>query len=620
MYIRKTTRKYKGKEYTNHLLVESVQTPKGPRQKTICSLGDLRPRSRGEWLKLAHKVEQALAGQEDLFEDADEEVRAILAKVRKRSRTEHKRRKPSNKPPEVVGVLTDKVSTERHREAGPVHAGYQFWRCLGLEEILKAKKLSSRSRELICTMVLNRLVAPKSEHAMPAWLETAAVDDVLGASLEGLSEDAFYRAMDRVYPHRHDIESELVKNEVELFNLDRTVFFYDLTSTYFEGLARGNAKAKRGYSRDKRPDCTQVVVALVVNRDGFPLLHEVFEGNTQDRSTLGKMLELIDERIGLQEGQTVVVDRGMAYPENLDEIRNHPKKLHYIVATRQSERDQWLDDFEGLDDFEQVIRKPSPRNPFQKKSSVRVKTRQKDGEVYALCISSQRIEKDRAIREKQEQRLIKDLKALQKRVQAGRLKQTVKIGEAIGRLRERYPRVARYYRIVFNEEEQAVHFSVLEAKHASAKQLDGSYLLRSDRTDLTAGELWHTYILLTRAENAFCNMKSPLRLRPVFHQVERRVDTHIFLSILAYHLLVSIEKTMLDKGVHTSWATIRDTLSTHQTCTIVLPTDSGDVLKIRKGSTAEPIHREIYTHLNLPTEPMTATKVLTLGGQLSEDL
>jgi len=273
----------------------------------------------------------------------------------------------------VVGVLTDKVSTERHRQAGPVHAGYQFWRRLGLEEILKAKKLSRRSRELICTMVLNRLVAPKAEHAMPAWLETTAVDDVLDASLEGVSEDAFYRAMDRVYPHRQDIESELVNNEVELFNLDRTVFFYDLTSTYFEGLAFGNTKAKRGYSRDKRPDCKQVVVALVVNRDGFPLLHEVFEGNTQDRSTLGRMLKLIDERIGLQEGQTVVVDRGMAYPENLDEIRNHPKKLHYIVATRQSERDQWLDDFEGLDGFEEVIRKPSPRNPFQKKSSVRVK-------------------------------------------------------------------------------------------------------------------------------------------------------------------------------------------------------------------------------------------------------
>lgn len=617
MYIRKTKRTYKGKTYTNHLLVESVHTPKGPRQKTICSLGDLRSRSRGEWLKLAHKVEEALVGQEDLFDQADKEVRVIVAKVReRRSRKEKKSAEMSG---EVVGVLTDKVRTEKHREAGPVHVGYQIWRRLGLEEILEAEALSRRTRHLICAMVLNRLVAPKAEHAIPAWLKTTAIEDIFDTALEGLSEDAFYRAMDRIYPHRHDIESALVQQEMDLFNLDQTVFFYDLTSTYFEGLARGNPKAKRGYSRDKRPDCKQVVVALVVNRDGFPLLHEVFEGNTQDRSTLGKILELIDKRIGLQEGQTVVVDRGIAYPENLDQIRNHPKNLHYIVATRQSERDQWLDDFEGLDGFKEVIRKPSPRNPFQKKSSVCVKTRWKDGEVYALCISSQRVQKDRAIREKQEQRLLKDLKALEKRVQAGRLKQTLKIGEAIGRIRERYPRVARYYHIVLDEHERVLKFSVDASKHTSAKQLDGSYLLRSDRTDLTAEELWRIYILLTRAENAFCNMKSPLRLRPVFHQVERRVDTHIFLSILAYHLLVSIEKTMLDNGVHTSWETIRDALSTHQTCTIVLPTDSGDVLRIRKGSTPEPAHREIYKLLNLPVQPMTTSKIWTLGAQVSQD-
>jgi transposase len=613
VYIRKTNRTYKGKTYTNHLLVESVHTPKGPRQKTICSLGDLRPRSRAEWLKLAHKVEEALVGQQCLFDQSDEEVRAIVAKVRERKNSQK-----TESAQETVGALTDKVCTEKHREAGPVHVGYRFWRRLGLEEILQGTGMSERTRQLICAMVLNRLVAPKSEHAMPAWLATTAVEDILDTPLEGLCEDALYRAMDKVYPHRHDIESALVKKEIDLFNLDRTVFFYDLTSTYFEGLALGNPKAKRGYSRDKRPDCKQVVVALVVNRDGFPLLHEVFDGNTQDRSTLGKILNLIDKRIGLQEGQTVVVDRGMAYPENLDEIRKHPKKLHYIVATRQSERDQWLDDFEGLDGFEEVIRKPSPRNLFQKKSSVRVKTRQKDGEVYALCISSQRVEKDRAIRQKQEQRLINDLEALEKRVQEGRLKQTIKIGEAIGRIRERYPRVARYYQIVFDQDERVLTFSLDASKHASAKQLDGSYLLRTDRTDLTAEALWRIYILLTRAENAFCNMKSPLCLRPVFHQVQRRVDTHIFLSILAYHLLVSIEKTILDNGVHTSWATIRDSLATHQTCTIVLPTDSGEVLRIRKGSTPEPTHREIYKLLNLPVEPIPATKTWTVPPELPQ--
>jgi transposase len=567
----------------------------------------LRPRPRSEWLKLAHKVEQALAGEDDLFEDRDEELRAIVSRVREREGRGAQGRSRATGG-EVVAVRVDEASTEVHREVGPVHVGYEFWKRLGLEEILQEQGLSKRTRLLISCIVLNRLIEPKAEYAIPPWLETVAAGDILDADFEELSEDALYRAMDRIAPRAKKIETALVEREVELFNLDRTVLFYDLTSTYFEGLARRNPKAKRGYSRDKRADCKQVVVALVVNRDGFPLLHEVFEGNTQDRKTLGKMLELIDQRVGLQQGQTVVVDRGMAYPENLEQLRNHPKQLHYIVATRQSERDQWLEEFEGAEGFEEVLRKPSPRNPFQKKSTIRVKAKEADGELYALCISSERTEKDRAIREKQEQRMVGDLERLSRRVQAGQLKQPVKIGEAIGRIKERYPRVARYYRIVFDQKQATLSVSLHAEKRKKAEQLDGSYLLRSDRTDLSAEALWRTYILLTRAENAFRNMKSPLRLRPIHHQIERRSDTHIFLSLLAYHLLVSIEKTMLDQGVHSSWQTICEALSTHEMCTIVLPADSGEILRIRKASTPEPVHRQIYELLNVPTQPVPPKK------------
>lgn len=605
MFVRKTTSRRKGKTYTNHLLVESVRTSRGPRQRTICSLGDLRPRPRGEWLKLAHKVEQALAGEGDLFDEQDEELKAIVSRVRKRQERGGGSKATGR---EVVAVRVDEASTEMHREVGPVHVGYEFWKRLGLEDILQERRLSKRTRLLSCCIVLNRLIDPKPEYAIPAWLGTVAAGDILATDFEGLSEDALYRAMDRIAPCAKQIESALVEREVDLFNLDRTVLFYDLTSTYFEGLAKRNQKAKRGYSRDKRADCKQVVLALVVNRDGFPLLHEVFEGNTQDRKTLGKMLELIDERVGLQQGQTVVVDRGMAYPENLEQLRNHPKQLHYIVATRQSERDQWLEDFDASGDFEEVLRKPSPRNPFQKKSTIRVKAKEADGELYALCISSERIEKDRAIRQKQEQRMVADLERLRRRIAEGRLKQPVKIGEAIGRIKERYPRVARYHHILFDPKQATLSFSLHTEKLKKAEQLDGSYLLRSDRTDLSGDALWRTYILLTRAENAFRNMKSPLRLRPIHHQIERRSDTHIFLSLLAYHLLVSIEKTMLDNGVHTSWQTICEALTTHEMCTIVLPADSGEVLRIRKASTPEAVHRQIYHLLNVPTQPVPPKK------------
>ena len=610
MYIRTSQRKYKDKVYTNHLLVESVHTPKGPRQRVVCSLGDLRPRPRAEWLKLAHKVEDALVGQGDLFEEPDEEVQAIVAKVRaRRARQEREKAGAAGRDgDEVVSVVTDEVKTERHREAGPVHVGHEFWRRLGLDEILEGVGLSRRRRELACAMVLNRLIDPKPEYAMPDWIRSTALGDILERDFEGLAEDALYRTMDRLEPHRRAIESALVERERELFNLDRTVFFYDLTSTYFEGLAKGNPKAQRGYSRDKRPDCPQVVVALVVNRDGFPLMHEVFEGNTQDRETLEQMLELIDRRVGLEEGQTVVVDRGMAYRENIETLEAHPKQLHYIVATRQSERDRWLADFDELEGFEEVIRTPSPRNPFQKKSTIRVKMKRADGQTYVLCLSSERAEKDRAIREKQEGRLLDDLAKLEKRIQNGRLVRPVKIGEAIGRVKERYPRVARYYRIEYDSESKRFTYLLDVEKRRQAEELDGSYLLRSNRTDLAADEAWRLYMLLSRAENAFRDMKSPLMLRPIHHQLERRVDTHIFLCLLAYHLLVAIEKTLLDQDVHTCWKTLRDKLKTHQTCTVVLPTDTGDVLRIRTGSTPEPQHRTIYELLNVSQQIIPTRK------------
>jgi len=609
MYVRKTTRKYKDKVYTNHILVESVYTPKGPRQRTVCSLGDLKPRSRAKWLKLAHKVQVALVGQGDLFEQDDEETQDIVAKVRARQAPPTSQAGPDAE--EIVRVVAHEVETEQHREGGPVHVGQEFWQRLGLDAILQAQGLGARTRALACAMVLNRLIDPKSEHAMPDWLRRTALADILGTDFSQLAEDALYRTMDALGPHRTAIESALVERETALFNLDRTVLFYDLTSTYFEGVANKNPKAKRGYSRDKRPDCKQVVVGLVVNRDGFPLLHEVFEGNTQDRSTLAQMLDLIDRRVGLQEAQTVVVDRGMAYPENLETLRTHPKNLHYIVATRQSERDAFLGDFDDLEGFEEVIRLPSPQNPFQKKSTIQVKLKRKDDETYVLCLSSERVEKDRAIRENQERRLLADLAKLEGRIRNGRLKDPLKIGEAIGRLKERYPRVARYYRIGYDAEKKRLTYPVDAHKHQQAQDLDGSYLLRSDRNDLSADEAWRVYMLLTRAENAFRNMKSPLALRPVYHHVERRVDTHIFLSILAYHLLVAIEKTLLDQDVHSSWQTLRDHLKTHQVCTVVLPTDKGDVLRIRKGSTPEPQHQAIYHLLGVPTQIIRPRKTWT---------
>jgi len=606
MYIRKSSRTTKGKTYFNYVLVESVLTPKGPRQKVICSLGDLRPRPQAEWLALAHKLTSALSGQADLLaaQAPDPELQQLVAKVQ------------AAQPPflapvshsDLLAVHVDQVRAEESREAGPVHVGYQFWLRLGLDGILAQAGLNERTRQLTCAMTLNRLIHPASELAMPDWIRYTALSDILQVDFQDLAEDALYRNLDKLHKQRVTVEAALADREKTLFSLDQTVFLYDVTSTFFEGLALANPKAKRGYSRDHRSDCKQVLIGLAVNRDGFPLAHEVFAGNRHDSTTLEEMLTALDKRVGLHPGQTVVVDRGMSGEENLSKIVN--KKLHYLVAEPYGARGDWVEEFENDQDFVEVKRQPSPTNPSQRKSTIRVKMRRVDGETHVLCLSSERQEKDRAIREAHEKKLLVDLEKLSKRVKKvkGRGTKPGEVLESIGRLKERYSRVARYYRMEYDSQTKVFQYSLDEAKRARAQKLDGSYLLKTDREDLSADEAWRIYTLLTKAEAAFRTLKSPLGERPIFHHKEGRVEAHIFLCVLSYHLLMSIEKTLLDAGVHTSWATVRETLKTHQVNTIVLPTDGGLVLRIRQGTTPEPAHRELYQKLRIGSEVVSPHK------------
>ena len=594
MYLRKASRTYKGKTCFNYLLVESHLTPKGPRQKIICSLGDLSPRPKEQWLELARKLESALTGQQDRFASTrpEAELETLVTKVkagprRPRAQQDQPALAASVEPgEEKIAVLTGAVRSEHSREAGPVHVGYQFWQRLRIDAILEEAGLSERARQLSCAMTLHRLIHPASELAMPDWIRSTALPDILGIDFQGLAEDALYRNLDKLHPRREPIEAALAERERNLFDLDQTVFLYDVTSTYFEGRALANPKARRGYSRDHRGDCKQVLVGLAVNRDGFPLAHEVMAGNRHDSTTLEEMLAALDRRVGLREGQTVV------------------------VAAPYSERHEWLEEFQDAAEFEEVWRGPSPRNPFQKKSTIQVKLRQAVGETHVLCVSSERKEKDRAIRQAHEKRLVADLAKLEKRVAKGQGKGTKpeEVQQSIGRLRERYSRVARYYRMEYDAQAKTFHYSLDEAKRAPAEKLDGSYLLKTDREDLSADEAGRIYILLTRAEAAFRTLKSPLGQRPVFHHKEGRVEAHIFLCVLAYHLPISIEKTLLNQGVHTSWATVRETLKTHQVNTIVLPTDGGLVLRIRKGTTPQPAHRELYAKLGIEPEVIPPRK------------
>jgi transposase len=595
VFIKRTTRRVGTKTYVNHLLVESVATAQGPRHRTICSLGTLAPAPAEDWRGLAHKLSAALGGQTTLVPDPV--VDALAARARPA-----RGRAPDRPAGDAVAIHADQVRVEDVREAGPVHVGHQLWQALTLDTILAEAGLSARARRLSEIMTLNRLVSPASEHAMPDWIRRTALSDLLGTDFRTLSDEALYRNLDRLHPQRAAIEQALAARERTLFNLDDTLYLYDLTSTYFEGQCPRNPQAKRGYSRDHRPDCKQVVVGLVLDRDGFPKAHEVFDGNRQDRTTVDEMLTALEQRTGRHGGATVVVDRGMAFAENLAQIR--ARGHHYLVAGRPPERHAHLAAFEDDTGWTEIVRTPSPRNPGQHKTRVVIKRAGSGDEVHILCRSDGRRDKDQAIRDKHEPRFLRDLTKLQTRVAHGRLRAAAKIHEALGRLKERYARVARYYALAYDDATRAVTWTAQADLQTRAQQLDGTYLLRTDRQDLSDEEIWRLYMLLTRVEAAFRAMKSPLMERPIFHHLEHRVQTHIFLCVLAYHLLVAIEKRCLDQGVHTSWATLREQLSTHQVVTVVLPATNGRTLRLRTSATPEAIHYEIYRTLQIPSEVM----------------
>jgi transposase len=592
VFIKQTRKKLKGKTYSNYLLVESVATARGPRHRVVCSLGSLAPAPREHWLRLAHNLQDSLGGQESLLAKSarEQELAAKLAAAPHGARATRR----------AVEFDTEALEVEQARQAGAVHVGHQIWERLGLEEMLAKAGLSHKTRLLTELMVLNRLIEPASELAMSEWVRRSALCDILKTDFSALNEDRLYRNMDQLYPKRAQIEAALCRREKSLFSLKENILLYDLTSTYFEGLCLANPKAQRGYSRDSRPDCKQVLIGLVLDAEGFPKAHEVFAGNRPDTTTVDEMLGVIEQRMGSKAQATVVVDRGMASAENLAAIR--ARGHHWLVAGHQSERADYLEQFEEEEGWQEIVREASPRNPGQKKVRVLVKPAAgADGaQTLALCWSEGRTLKDRAIRERAQARFLADIENLQRRIASGRLRQEAKIHEAIGRLKERYSRVARYYQIHYEPGAGLLSWREDQARKQKAQALDGSYLLKTSRSDLDAEEIWRTYILLTRVESAFRTMKSPLCERPIFHHLERRVETHIFLCVLAYHLLVCIERAFLDRGIHTSWETLREQLSTHQVVTVRLPATDGRILTIRRDTRPEELHQQIYQTLRIP--------------------
>ena len=592
MYIVASRRKSGGKTYTYYNLVEGVRTEKGPRHRVILSLGKLDHVREDRIRLLGRLIDQRLSGQKRLLPPEADEA-SLREEAERIARLVIEKQASENPSGERVSIDPEGMEVSEAVLLGPVHVGVGLWRTLGLDEILAEAGLGERQRIAAMVEVVARLVHPTSELATSRWVERTALGDLLARKLDFLSKDTLYRVSDKLWQAREHIEAALGEHERSLFALPETMVLYDLTSTYFEGRAESNGKAARGYSRDRRGDCKQLVVGLVLDEAGFPKATETWQGNTADSTTLAAMLDQLESRCGQQSGVTVVIDRGIASQDNLALLTE--RGYHYITGLAAGSRTQWLGEISEAD-FTPV----DAEHP-----NVAVSLKQRDGEAFLLVRSADRIEKDRAIRERFTERLHAELTRIAEAVTSGKLT-AEGAAERIGRARERYQRASRLFdtELIEDDEGLRLEWSYREERLAEAKALDGVYILRTDRMDLEAGELWQVYMMLQQVERSFRYLKSSLGIRPIYHQHEQRCDAHLFISLLAYHLLHTAEHMLRSQGEHRSWPTIMSELETHRVLTVSFDDDQGRRHHLRLATRPTESQTAIYRMLGLTANPL----------------
>lgn len=567
MFLRPCYRTKNGKRHAYWALVESYRTDRGPRQRVIGYLGELdKPRRLG--------VKRAASGkdaphQRVLFDDTEAEW---------------------------VEVDIQHVRVERCVDFGGPWLGLEVLRKVNLIGLLKKVIPSGREEipfsEMVMVLVLCRLCDPSSELRIAEHIYgQTAIAELLGIPAEKVNDDRLYRALDKLLPHKGELEVHLKNRLGKLFDLEYDLLLYDVTSTYFEGEAKGNPKAQRGYSRDHRPDCKQVCIALVVTKNGTPLGYETFPGNRSDVTTVEEIVETMEARYGKAD-RIWVLDRGMISEENLAFLREGRRR--YIVGTPKS----------MLKRFQQQLLSDDWQKVYQ---DVEVKLcASPDGqETFILCRSADRREKERAMHQRFEERIEEGLKRIEESCGRRRHK-PITIAKRVGRLLGRNTRAAGLFQTDIRAEPDGrakLVWSKLQAWRQWANLSEGCYLLRSNMTDWTAQELWHAYMQLTEAEAAFRIHKSDLRIRPIWHQKEQRVDAHILVCFLAYVLWKTLGQMCLRAGVGHEPRRVFDELARIKAVDVVFPTRSG--VQIRRRCVTRPTNHQAillqHLGLNLPS-------------------
>jgi transposase len=561
MYLRRHDKRVSGEDYGYWSLVESVRTVRGPRQRIVATIGKLPGLDKEErvgWEEIGRILDGRPRPESGLFEESAD-------------------------PPLWATVNINQVSVERLRHFGDVYLALLLWSKLGFAEFCKEHLPGGREdipwSIMVCILVLARFCAPSSElQIAESWYDKTALEDLLGVACEKINDDRLYRALDALLPHKDKLCRHLQSRYGELFSSTFDFLFYDITSTYFEGSAKGNAQAKRGYSRDGRPDCVQVCIGLVASKEGLPLAFEIFDGNRVDVTTTREMVQIMETKYGKAE-RIWVMDRGMVSEDNLEYMRS--KRARYLVGTPKS----MLKKFEQellSQDWEEV----------QPGVQVRLCSSQEDKvETFVLCRSQGRKEKENAILNRFVGNMETALDRMAARMETGRLRDRQKAERQIGRLQERNGRAASLFTVTVTEtgtgKEQRLNMNILKSEERYRQLLEtgGNYLLRTNWTEADPKTLWNTYIQLTEVEDAFRTAKHDLGMRPIYHHKTDRAQAHILVCFLSLAMWRTLQQWMKASGLGTAPRKLLEEMREIKSLDVLLPT-RGRNIQLRVVATA----------------------------------
>jgi transposase len=598
MYIRESITKNPktGATYKVHRLIEAVRTDKGPRQRVVLHLGTLSL-NKVDRKKLAKILESRLLGQKSLFESAPSLVQIAdeaLANLNFRQTASQEKKDAS--PQDIHPIDLESIQLASVRSVGAEIIGHSFWEKLGFRVLLRELGLTPLEIALAETTILGRLIQPGSERATYAWFQKrSALMELLSPNTRPLGRDSLYEIADLLLAHKTAIESHLRQRERALFPSCISLFLYDLTNTYFEGQALGNSLAKRGHSKEKRNDRPLVTLALLVDGRGFPIFSQIYKGNQSEPATLVSVLDQLQSDMGkVLPGclPTLVMDKGIATADNLDLIRQ--REFPYVIVERRRAEKDHLDAFSNPADFSCFDTNSGP---------IKLKKLQMEDHSQVLVISEGRVQKERAMDALKEKRCREEVEKLVASVQKGNVILPEKVGRRIGRILQKYPTMTGFYDIVAEPDKTGKRIVrvILKEKESRAQEeiIRGCYVIETSHKNLEAKAVWDIYTTLHKVEHAFRCLKTELGFRPIHHQKDVRTEGHLFISVLAYHLLITIENTLREAGDHRSWATIRETMSTMTRGTITCAEADGSVHSIRITSSLESEHRKILDSLKI---------------------